>query len=324
MKIIEIGLAANGPYFCGLLVTACSMAMHANKEYTLRFHVLDAGIAAEDKAYVAKKIAEFHPHCVFDWIPVEEKVFEGLPKWNGGYMVYTRLLLPQLLKDIDWCIYCDCDFTWMRDVAELWEMRDDKYAVLSTRDGTGWTLDCEEKWFKAHGFALSREDYFCAGLTFFNLKMFRNEGIDKRCLELLQLHPPFNDQSVLNITCYGRSKLVSSCWQRFTELVSQQELNEGVVIHHAGEVPWTKIRGVVPFSDTRRLWHVMNARLRGISVRESICQYFSKKEYFVHRALFWLLRFRPVAVLLKLLMHAIHHPGVYLFLAVRSRRLRLR
>lgn len=321
-KIVEIGLAANGPYFCGLLGTACSMAIHANKEYTLRFHVLDAGIAAEDKAYITNKIAEFHPRCVFEWIPVEEKMFEGLPKWNGGYMVYTRLLLPQLLKDIDWCIYCDCDFTWMRDVAELWEMRDDKYALVGTKDGASWTLDIEEKWFKENGYPIDREKYFCAGLTFFNLKKFRDEGIDKKCFEILQKHPPYNDQSVLNITCFGRTKLVPQVWQRFTEVVTQEEINEGVVIHHAGEVPWKKMKGALSMlSDTMLIWHTMNAKIRGITTWASLRTYFSLWEIVYHRALVYICRCPGIRILLKYVLKVIHHPGVWRIMEIRSKRL---
>ena len=319
MKTIEIGLAANGPYFCGLMETACSMAMHANPEYQLRFHVLDAGIAAEDRMLVERRIADFHPRCVFEWLPVEEKMFAGLPKWNGGYMVYTRLLLPQLLKDIDWCIYCDCDFTWMRDVAELWEMRDDTFAMLGTRDGTEWTLDIEEKWFKEHGFAFNRDDYFCAGLTFFNLKKFRDDGIAKKCLELLQLHPPFNDQSVLNITCLGRVKLIPQVWQRFTEVVTQEELDAAVVIHHAGEVPWTKMRGLTLLSDTRLIWHCVNARIRGISLWKSLRLHYSAWEIVFRRLLVYVVRCPGLRQMMEFVACLGKHPGVWKFLDMRSR-----
>lgn len=320
-KTVEIGLAANGPYFCGLLETACSMAMHANKEYALRFHVLDAGIAEEDKSYVTAKIAEFHPHCVFEWIPVEEKMFEGLPKWNGGYMVYTRLLLPQLLKDIDWCIYCDCDFTWMRDIAELWELREDQYSLISVKDGTKYMLDEEEEWFVKHGFSIDRERYFCAGLTFFNLKKFREEEIDKKCFELLQLHPPYNDQSVLNILCHDSTKLVPQIWQRLTEAVTADEYENGVVIHHAGEVPWKKMPRVISLlSDTRLIWHKMNAKIRGISTWASLRTYFSVGEILYHRALVYIIRCPGIRQVLKWGLCAINHPGVWNLLDIRSRK----
>ena len=323
MDVVELALASDERYFCGLFETACSMAMHASREVTLNFHVLDAGVREEDKRMVERKALEYHPSVSFEWIPVEQKMFEGLPKWNGGYMVYTRLLLPQLLRDIDWCIYCDCDFTWMRDVAELWRERDDRCAVIGTVDGTKYTLDIEEKWFGEHGFPIDRAKYFCAGLTFFNLKMFREEGLAKRCFDLLQLHPPYNDQSVLNIVAFGKAKLVPQIWQRFPEVVTQEELNRGVVVHHAGEVPWTRMRGVMMLSDTRLVWHRMNAKLRGISIWKSLRLHYPAWEIVFRRLLVYVVRCPGIRHMMEFVATAGGHPGVYEFLRIRARRLKV-
>ena len=323
MDQIEIALAANQGYVSGLCVTACSIAEQCDTSYRLRFNVLDSEISDESKRFVEGKVLDLHANSVFRWIPVNEQMFVGLPKWNGGYMVYTRLLLPQLLRDIDWCIYCDCDFTWMRDVSELWEMRDDKFAMLGTRDGADWTLDIEEKWFSEHGFAFNRNDYFCAGLTFFNLKKFREEGIDKKCLELLQLHPPYNDQSVLNITCLGQVKLVSQVWQQFTERLTREDVQAGVVIHHAGDVPWKKRkggRGIEFISDAKLLWHRANARFLGISTWRSLRKTFSPSEIFRKRLAVHLFRLPGVLLLARAVLWALKHPGVYTCIEMRVRR----
>lgn len=320
--MVEIALAADGGYFPGLFVTACSIAEHAAKDVALRFHVLDAGVREEDKRLIERKTLELHPAVAFEWIPVDQKMFEGLPKWNGGYMVYTRLLLPRLLKDVDWCIYCDCDFLWLKDVAELWSERDDQYAMLGTRDGAGWTLDIEGKWFAEHGFAFDRDDYFCAGLTFFNLKKFRDEGIDKKCFEILQLHPPFNDQSVLNITCLGRVKLVPQTWQRFTEVVTQEEVERGVVIHHAGQVPWTKMHWSQQLDDCRLLWHRHHAKYRGISTWRSLRMFYSPARLIAARAITWLFRCPVLTQAMELVAKLGRHPGVYSYQKMRAKRVR--
>lgn len=41
--IIDIALASDGGYFCGLFVTACCIAKHADKAANLRFNILDGG-----------------------------------------------------------------------------------------------------------------------------------------------------------------------------------------------------------------------------------------------------------------------------------------
>lgn len=87
-------------------------------------------------------------------------------------------------------------------------------ALISTWDGAKSTWDVDGGWMKARGFDFSPDDYFCAGLTFFNLKYFREHDLSRRCLELLALKPPFNDQTVLYLATKGKTKLVPLCWQR--------------------------------------------------------------------------------------------------------------
>ena len=43
---------------------------------------------------------------------------------------YTRFLVPALTGFRGWAIFCDCDFLWLGDVAELIALRDDRYAVM--------------------------------------------------------------------------------------------------------------------------------------------------------------------------------------------------
>lgn len=43
---------------------------------------------------------------------------------------YTRFLVPALAGYRGWAIFCDCDFLWLADIAELFALRDDRYAVM--------------------------------------------------------------------------------------------------------------------------------------------------------------------------------------------------
>lgn len=43
---------------------------------------------------------------------------------------YTRFLVPQLAGFQGWALFCDCDFLWLGDVAELIALADDRYAVM--------------------------------------------------------------------------------------------------------------------------------------------------------------------------------------------------
>ncbi len=70
---------------------------------------------------------------------------------------YTRFLVPSLAEFEGWALFCDCDFLWLGDVAELWALRDPRYAVMcvqhdhrppeSTKmDGRAQTLYPRKNW----------------------------------------------------------------------------------------------------------------------------------------------------------------------------------
>ena len=43
---------------------------------------------------------------------------------------FTRFLVPALAQYTGWALFCDCDMLFRSDIAELLELRDDKYAVM--------------------------------------------------------------------------------------------------------------------------------------------------------------------------------------------------
>jgi lipopolysaccharide biosynthesis glycosyltransferase len=50
---------------------------------------------------------------------------------NGSnQFVYSRFLTPHLMDYKGWAIFADGDMVCNKDIAELWEMRDDRYAVM--------------------------------------------------------------------------------------------------------------------------------------------------------------------------------------------------
>lgn len=43
---------------------------------------------------------------------------------------YSRFLTPHLAGYEGWALFCDCDFLWLADIAELIALTDDRYAVM--------------------------------------------------------------------------------------------------------------------------------------------------------------------------------------------------
>lgn len=46
---------------------------------------------------------------------------------------FSRFLTPYLSEFTDWSVFMDCDMLVLRDIAELWKLRDERYAVMVVR-----------------------------------------------------------------------------------------------------------------------------------------------------------------------------------------------
>lgn len=322
METIEIALAADGGYFDQLFVTATSMAAYCRTEDAiLSFNILDGGIASADWVYLTEKVQALHSKSRFNKIVVDQKLFEKFPMWNGNRMAYARLLLPEALKDKEWVLYSDCDFLWLRNVAELWKELDDDFTVIAVRDPGSWeSKECA--WFARNGFLIKGVDYFCSGMCLFNLKKFREESIAEKTASILEQHQdvPFVDQTALNVTCAGAVKLVDEKWMRFTHLLTPETHALPSVIHHAGEVPWKFVRRTQPLSDTMLLWHRFNAKVRGISVWRSLRRYFGVRQIVGHRLVTYLARIGAMRSLAWVACKLTGHLGAYRFFVMRGVR----
>ena len=313
MMRIHIALAADEKFTCGLIVTAGSMAMHASRDAELVFHILDGGIEAATFKRIVAMVTKWHPHCEFVRHPVDESVFSDFPIWGANRMTYARFLIPRFLPDEDYCIYCDVDFVWLADVGELWSKRNQADLFWSACETCNETLDKEERWFAARSLSFGRDKYFCAGLSFYNLKKMRQEGIFESMVSFMTAHPDVQmvDQTAANAVLYSRAVLLDSRWQRITISRTEGELVKDKVLHLAGECPWKRRFWTEMLTDTILLWHRMNGKIHGKTTFWSLRQYFPLRQIIARRALWYVVRVWGVRSVFGLLLRMMNR-GVYI------------
>jgi len=295
MQTIEIALASDEGYVCGLIVTAASMAMNASRDVALRFHILDCGISEASYEEIVRRVAKWHPHVSFVRHRITDEMLKDLPAWHGGKGCYARLFLPSLLPDVHFIVYCDVDFLWVGDVAELWLLRNDDFALWSVHDAGEDTLNAEEAWHRGHGLSFDREKYFCSGLCFMNLAKFREKSYAQKALDFVAQYPDvrFPDQAALNYVLRGDVKLVDAKWQQLTALLDDEACKNPCVFHYAGDTPWKRPYLVNMMTDALLLWHSYYARIYGLTVWQSLRRFFSAWQI-VYRRLLWYAMGHPV------------------------------
>ena len=94
----------------------------------------EAYVACANSIYINNKAKDV------DIFPIKQSNLEGRGLYQRKFFypleqastefAFTRFLTPRLADHEGWAIFCDCDFIWTRDIQELWDMRDDRYAVM--------------------------------------------------------------------------------------------------------------------------------------------------------------------------------------------------
>jgi lipopolysaccharide biosynthesis glycosyltransferase len=51
-------------------------------------------------------------------------------KLSSTEFTFSRFLVPYLNDYKGWALFCDCDFLWLEDIKNLFDLVDDKYAVM--------------------------------------------------------------------------------------------------------------------------------------------------------------------------------------------------
>ena len=174
--------------------------------------------------------------------------YEHLPSWRGNYATYARLILQDLLSDEDWTIYTDIDTLWLRDIGELWAMRDPSYTLAAVPDGSGFLEFSGAKRavseFAAHGRNIAIDEYFCAGLLLMNLKSLRETDFAGKCAEFLSKRKDLlwaPDQNLYNFMFpVPKTRLLDPLWGEFAQAYGRRGTLAPRVIHYAYSAPWVR------------------------------------------------------------------------------------
>ena len=314
METIDIALASDAAYFPGLLVTTVSLARAASRDVQLRFNVLDGGIGVENERLLRERLSSGHPHTELRMFPVDDARFQSFRAWNGtGRMTYARLILPELLKDADFVVYCDVDFLWMADVAELWELRDESVSVRARREANAATLAREERWFAANGIRFDSSKYVCSGLMSMNLRLFRERGISGALLDFLAAHGDvqYVDQTAVNAVISDIG-ILPGRWGAFAWQYDAGAALEGCAVHFAGSAPWKYGWWTQALTDAHEAWYRLYGDLVGLDWRAARRRFLPRRQIAARRATWIIVRHAalriPFFMLLRLLRRGCYIP----------------
>lgn len=210
---------------------------------------------------------------VFRYIPLAGRL-DGYyidPRYSEA--ASYRLLLPELLPEVDKIIYIDCDIVVRQDLAVLYSstaLGDNLIAAIYEAPIEGQA----ERW-RALGCDSGR--YFNSGFLIMNLKQMRVEGTSRKLLDALKTDwLEFPDQDALNQVCQGRVLPLSPVFngirtfflpQYKADFIAQygsetlwEEVQTSGTIHYTGGKPWNLFS--VKFAEWWRTYELLSEKIK--------------------------------------------------------------
>lgn len=236
-------------------------------------HVLDCGISDDTWSKISLRVyslAKRYSVCVeISRHNIDMSLFGRFKDWNTSKATYARLLLPDLLPDVRYCVYSDGDMLFFKNPWELVEQLTYKgVAILGHKNSIdGGFTNPDERWFSYVNEPYNRDTYFCAGLVAMDLDKFRALGAVERMLDFLARHPDSvtADQPALNWFFRNDSSLEEGGWGIFP-IECFGDNYEIKAIHYAGGTPWKNCDSWYKYLIMRQqdeLWYDFAAKILG-------------------------------------------------------------
>ena len=139
-----------------------------------------------------------YERCEINIIEISDENFQNANTKRYPLATYYRLILADLLPDINRIIYLDGDTLIYTDLSEMYNLDMGNNIILGFVDNS---------YKKAEEFGIKTYKYIVAGVLLINLKKIRKENFTARFFEFMDKNQDKltqEDQTVINIVLHGR------------------------------------------------------------------------------------------------------------------------
>ena len=216
---ISVIMAADKKYAPYLGVTIKSIIENSshNKNYTI--YILDGGIERADKIrlnFMQTENIKFVYIAIENYFSAEENDIFYIHS-HFSLATYFRFFIPQIFKNFEKVLYCDCDGVFLEDVANLYDTDIKDYWLGAVRDALCIQTKYIPKITEYFNNVLrlkNPNNYFQAGVLLFNINELKNFNFKNLCIETLKHYKDlkFLDQCVLNISCENHIYYIDNKW----------------------------------------------------------------------------------------------------------------
>lgn len=208
-----------------------------NSKENFHFIILTTDQIEKEVDELGRILSGYYPEIVLEVREVDDQIFEKIPIYNPhlSKASYFRLLIPNLIKEYDKCLYLDSDILVNGDVQEIFETDVEGAYLAGVRD-CHLALNKNQRntpWHQINIGIPSMENYVNAGVLLMNLKKMRDGNLVKRFLMQAKKENPYEDQDVINVCCYEAVKALPAKYNLF-------HIYAGNAMKHLFEGPYSQ------------------------------------------------------------------------------------
>ena len=288
----NVAVSCNERYVPGALVALAGVAVHAQPETRIVFHVFTEEVRQSSLEFMRSTLTRLHENCELVQHVCDEAILKGLPYWAGSRMALVRCFYSRLMPDVNWCLYLDCDILYLANVEEHFSFVDENVYACVVKEESERTRREECRWIYEHcGVSVQEDDYFNSGVMLLNLEKMRQAGKDVEIARCISDHPdcPLADQTALNVTLAGYVRMLPPKFNRLQIFIDDVKMAERPVVHYVSGNPWLPKYGEVA-SYRFRLWHAFADKHIWQKKGESCRRLFARKMLTIKYICYWALK----------------------------------
>lgn len=237
METINLIFSSDNNYAQFLGVTLCSIFENKKSSNPIIVYVLDGGIKYDNKEKLA--ILEKEYKFSINYIKVDSVFFKDFYiSHHITQATYYRIIIPDLLPNLEKALYLDCDIIVLGDIKELYEKEITNHAFAAVEEKV---TDRQ----KELGMPLGSK-YFNAGVMLINFNKWKELDITKKTINFIQNNPgklKYWDQDSLNAIAYDKWASLDVAYNYMTSLQTEPHIedyeNNIFIIHYSSPLkPW--------------------------------------------------------------------------------------
>lgn len=200
--ILNVAYSSDDNYAKFMGISMLSLLENNYKDFkNINIYILDNGISISNKDKLNQIVKNYNSSIFF--IKFDELCYDLKTDNEFSRSSFGRIFLSRL-KEVDKILYLDCDSIINGSFKELYSTDISKYYVAGVQDNV-------YPFFKEWIGLDKGTRYINAGFLFMNLKLWRKDNIEQKCLSVIKKYSgtvPHHDQGVINSVCNNNTLII--------------------------------------------------------------------------------------------------------------------